>query len=194
MSLEDTNILIRMEETPNPMAVKLVANIPFIQEGKTTFTTIKECEHIPLFKALFLVSGICQIHVFENQITLSHDNSLSFKELETQSITVVKNHVKNHPLSFEKIDKANQVKEPKDLSKLSEQHRKVEEVLNRTIRPYLQADGGDLEVLSVEGDKVRIAYEGACGGCPSAFMGTLESIENILKYELQNENLEVYPV
>ena len=73
-------------------------------------------------------------------------------------------------------------------------HRKAEEVLDRTIRPGLQADGGDLEILSFKGNKVEIAYQGACGGCPSSYMGTLDAIENILRYELQNEKIEVYPV
>ena len=71
---------------------------------------------------------------------------------------------------------------------------KIEEILDRTVRPGLQADGGDLEVMSFENDEVKISYQGACGGCPSAMTGTLSAIENILQQELNNPNLTVIPL
>jgi len=49
---------------------------------------------------------------------------------------------------------------------------RVEEVLNE-IRPYLQADGGDLELVAVENGIVKVRLQGACAGCPGARM-TLE--------------------
>ena len=85
-------------------------------------------------------------------------------------------------------------KKEKNYSQLSETHRKIEKILDRVVRPGLQADGGDLEVVSVQDNKIEIAYQGACGGCPSSYMDTLFSIENILRHELQNDKIEVYPV
>ena len=85
-------------------------------------------------------------------------------------------------------------KEKKKKENLSDEEKKVEEILDRTVRPGLQADGGDLEVVSFKNNKIEISYQGACGGCPSSYMDTLFAIENILRYELQNEKIEVYPV
>ena len=82
MSVSNSDILVRVDTTPNPFAVKLVANIPFIQTGKATFTSEKDCDHIPLFKDLFSISGISQIHAFENQITLSYKEGITFEEIE----------------------------------------------------------------------------------------------------------------
>jgi Fe-S cluster biogenesis protein NfuA len=61
------------------------------------------------------------------------------------------------------------------------------------VRPGLQADGGDLEVLELDGNILTIRYQGACGGCPSAMMGTLQAIESILREEF-NPYLEVVAV
>jgi Fe-S cluster biogenesis protein NfuA len=61
------------------------------------------------------------------------------------------------------------------------------------VRPGLQADGGDLEILELDGNILTIRYEGACGGCPSAMMGTLQAIEGILRTEF-NPYLEVVAV
>ncbi len=58
---------------------------------------------------------------------------------------------------------------------------KVEEVLSR-IRPYLQADGGDVELVDVEDSGVvKVRLTGACGGCPMSQMTLKMGIERILK-------------
>jgi len=58
---------------------------------------------------------------------------------------------------------------------------KVEEVLE-TIRPMLQADGGDVELVSVEEDgTVKVRLKGACGGCPMSRITLKRGIEARMK-------------
>ena len=64
---------------------------------------------------------------------------------------------------------------------------KIESVLNEKIRPTLAADGGGLQVVKIELDKVHIHYEGACQGCASASTGTLNFIRNTLSTTLNHE-------
>ena len=60
----------------------------------------------------------------------------------------------------------------------------INAILDQTIRPALQMDGGDLQILEYDDNKVlRIYYQGACGSCPSSTAGTLKAIENLLKDE-----------
>jgi Fe-S cluster biogenesis protein NfuA len=49
------------------------------------------------------------------------------------------------------------------------------------IRPALQADGGDLILLGVEGNTVNLQLVGACGGCPMSTMTLTAGIERILR-------------
>jgi len=49
------------------------------------------------------------------------------------------------------------------------------------IRPRLQADGGDVELVSVEGGTVRVRLQGACAGCPMAQVTLKDGIERYLK-------------
>jgi len=85
---------------------------------------------------------------------------------------------------------AESARRPKTFAGMSliQKHRAVEQVLDQQVRPALQRDGGDLEVLdmtSAEGvTEVRISYRGACRGCPSAEVGTLGFVEDVLKREL----------
>jgi Fe-S cluster biogenesis protein NfuA len=49
------------------------------------------------------------------------------------------------------------------------------------IRPALQADGGDVELVGVEDGVVSVKLTGACDGCPMATMTLKTGIERILK-------------
>ncbi len=60
---------------------------------------------------------------------------------------------------------------------------KVEAALAK-IRPALQADGGDVELVGVEDGVVRVSLTGACAGCPMSTMTLKQGIERILKEEI----------
>jgi Fe-S cluster biogenesis protein NfuA len=61
---------------------------------------------------------------------------------------------------------------------------KVAEVLEK-IRPALQADGGDVELIDVQEDGiVKVRLKGACAGCPMSQMTLKQGIESTLKQEV----------
>ena len=58
---------------------------------------------------------------------------------------------------------------------------KVEKALE-TVRPYLQADGGDVQLLGVSEDGVvQVRLTGACGGCPMAQVTLTQGVEKAIK-------------
>jgi Fe-S cluster biogenesis protein NfuA len=52
------------------------------------------------------------------------------------------------------------------------------------IRPNLQADGGDIELIGVEDGTVRVKLKGACAGCPMSTMTVKWGVENYLKKKI----------
>lgn len=60
---------------------------------------------------------------------------------------------------------------------------KVEKAL-KELRPNLQADGGDIELLSVENGVVKVKMKGACVGCPMSTMTLQWGVENFLKKKI----------
>ncbi len=63
-------------------------------------------------------------------------------------------------------------------------HEKVEAALEQ-IRPTLQADGGDVELVNVDdGGVVSLRLTGACNGCPMAAMTLKMGIERVLKGQI----------
>lgn len=55
--------------------------------------------------------------------------------------------------------------------------RLIQQVLDVEIRPILIADGGDVELFDVDGDRVQVSLKGACGGCASSTATLKNSIE-----------------
>jgi len=55
------------------------------------------------------------------------------------------------------------------------------------MRQFLQADGGDLEIVSIEDKLVRLKLRGACGGCPHATMTIKQGLERVLREEIDPE-------
>lgn len=60
---------------------------------------------------------------------------------------------------------------------------RIEKALDK-IRPSLMADGGNVELVEVEGDLVKVKLTGACAGCPMSQMTLKMGIERLLKKEI----------
>ena len=69
----------------------------------------------------------------------------------------------------------------------------MEEKIRRAIekiRPILQRDGGDIELVGIEGRVVKVRLEGACKGCPMSQM----TIKGVVERALKNEVPEIESV
>ena len=65
----------------------------------------------------------------------------------------------------------------------------IQDVLEREIRPQLKADGGDLDLLDIEGNKVIVGLRGMCIDCPMGAL-TVKGIEERLR-EVTSEDINV---
>jgi len=52
------------------------------------------------------------------------------------------------------------------------------------MRDMLKADGGDLEIVGINGGQIQLRLTGACGCCPHATMTIKQGIERVLKEEI----------
>ncbi len=60
---------------------------------------------------------------------------------------------------------------------------KVQEVIEK-IRPMLQRDGGDIQLIDVSDGIVKVKLQGACGSCPMSAMTLKMGVERQLKLEI----------
>lgn len=183
-----SDVIINIQPTPNPNAFKFVLNKPVLSEGKASYSNAEEATGNQLATDLINIPGVKQIHFFSNVITATMRFDADVDELQQSITSVIHTRMNIHNPEFTKTDsvKAKRADLPEDV-------RKIEEILDRTIRPGLQGDGGDLAIIKYENNQLYVHYEGACGTCPSSTTGTLMAIEGILRDEF-NPTIEVIPL
>lgn len=180
------DVKMMVQPTPNPYAKKIIVNYDVKSVGKITFSNAEDCLHIPLAKAIFELKSVTQVHFFENAITITIDGSLSWDDVLGEARRLIKALLPSHQADFLSPDE-------KRRTEMSPELQQIEAILDRTIRPALQGDGGDLQILGLEGNYLTIRYEGACGTCPSSVTGTLSAMQNILRSEF-NPEIEIIPI
>lgn len=173
-------ILVRIMSTPNPNAFKFIVNCAIKNSGKATFDNPLQAQGIPLIESVFILPEVLQVHVFENVMTVTFKDGSDVEKLNAEVSSILQSRLPIHDADFLLSSEKESKEKKKDLSP---DLQKIDEILDRTIRPGLQADGGDLEVLSYENHVLTISYQGACGTCPSSMYGTLDAIQSILQNE-----------
>ena len=174
-----------IEPTPNPSSLKFVTNLSVKEQGRSAFRTVEECGEVTLAGELLKVRGVDHIHFFKNVITVTKFGYEDWEVLEPKLMAVIEQFLPHHDGSY--IDRD---PEEERRQKLSPELQAIEKILDKTIRPGLQADGGDLQCVDYRDNTLIINYQGACGSCPSSQAGTLNAIESILRAEY-NPEIEV---
>ena len=161
-------------------------NIFVKTEGKSTYRSIEDCGDNKLAQSLFQIRGVDNLHFFQNTITVTKFSYMSWFDVEEKVEETIKENLPEHNPDYEELDP-----EVERRKNLPPELLEVEEILDRTIRPGLQADGGDVVCIEFNKDVLMVKYQGACGTCPSSTTGTLQAIKQILSDEL-NKPIEVY--
>ena len=177
------DIHLMVQSTPNPNALKFVLNTPVRIEGNVTYKKGNPCTNNPLAKAIFdLEPSIKEVYFFDNYITVTQDGTGDWDALEQKIRAAILEKAVDHDPNF-KAEETAPAQERKPALSGNPDLDRINAILDQTVRPHLQMDGGDLQVVNYTNNVVKVFYQGACGSCPSSAMGTLKAVEGILKDE-----------
>jgi NFU1 iron-sulfur cluster scaffold homolog, mitochondrial len=171
------NTTITVQPTPNPNALKFILDAPVKTRDSAVYREYAQCGDNKLAEALLRLDGVDEVYFATNFITVTQNGDADWDLLEGKIKKTITDMVKDHDPDFTPVS-AKTASAPSGNNK---ELAKIEAILETTIRPALQRDGGDLQVISLDGNVLTITYEGACGCCPHATMGTLYAIQNILR-------------
>jgi NFU1 iron-sulfur cluster scaffold homolog, mitochondrial len=184
----------KIELTPNPRSVKFILNQTVLDDGSKTLEEGGFLEVDAFAHNMFALDIVDMIYLRENFVSVT----LSSADLWVIFKDKIKNIIEADLGKYEEGDNEVSASILKDFDmetyhQLSDDEKViiVEAVLDESVRPALANDGGGLEVIEVDGQIVRIRYQGACGGCPSSTGGTLRVIENHLRSQL-DPNIKVH--
>ena len=183
--------VVRTRETPNPSALQFVLNSQILEHGNLSYETVKDCGDDKLGKSLFEKRGVITVYIMDNFVTVTKEDEVDWNPLKDLVWKVIDANVtlyKSKATAKINIDVEKFLSLP-DSEKLDA----VEMVLNRSIRKNLAQDGGGVEVKGIDGNVIKILYQGACGSCPTSSTGTLQYIQTQLRQQL-HQDLEVKSV
>ena len=181
--------IVRVEETPNPAALKFIMEGPVVTAGSLSFSSGEEDEEYagddPLARALFKV-GAVELFLCQDYVSVTMFSSNAWEHFMDDVKSAIETNLLppgEKPATAEKKDSFVNTIDRETFPQLpnNEKESIIESLMDEIIRPALANDGGGLEVLKVEGNDVTIKYQGACGSCPSSTGGTLAAIERALK-------------
>jgi NFU1 iron-sulfur cluster scaffold homolog, mitochondrial len=167
--------------TPNPHALKFVLNQRLLNIETRQFPDKASADNDLFAKGIFEINGVVSVFYMDKFVTIEKTKDTNWGQIQKPFIEFLKS------FDISLIPSENEVATKEDENDLLKQ---INEILNQRVRPYLASDGGGLEVLGVDGHKVMIRYQGACGSCPSSISGTLAAIEGLLRKDL-NPAIEV---
>ncbi len=169
-----------IEGTPNKNALKFILKEPLTWGITHSYDNPDEAKDDPLASALFDIDHVTNVLYIDSWITVTQDGEANWQDLAREVADPIRAAPGATAESNKTVTQANEALEnlsPEDKLRLE----RINIMLDEEVRPFLQSDGGDLHVLSLEENILRIHYQGACGTCPSSITGTLRGIEQMLK-------------
>ena len=168
-----------IEDTPNPNAKKFILKEPLSWGITHSYESAAQAADDLLAASIFDIEHVTNVFYVDRWLTVTQDGDADWQQL----LRRVADRIRAAPAADEQSAKLTAAAIPiEDLSPDDQQRLyMINGLLDEQIRPYLQGDGGDLHVLGLEGNRLTVHYQGACGSCPSSISGTLVSIEQLLK-------------
>ena len=190
ISKKSTNFhVLKVQPTPNPNAFQFIINAPIIASGSKTFKNSDDAKGDSFAEAVFQIYGVESVYLKESFVTVTKSETIGWHTIFEKIGETIENKVRYYETHDEKkttrkesetiLDKFHK----EDYPNCNEEQKTliVEALLDQAIRPALANDGGGVDILSIEGNVIKVHYQGACGTCPSSTTGTLSYIESFLK-------------
>jgi len=161
-----------IEDTPNPNAVKFVLKDRLTWGTACSFDSAESAAADPLASKLFAIPHVTNVYYMDKWITVTQDGEADWPKL-----------VREIAMPIREAEAAQKPESEAVASFEDDEPRlaAIRKLLNEQVRPALVSDGGDLQIVGLDGNVLSIRYFGACGSCPSSLAGTLSAIGNLAR-------------
>ena len=166
-----------IERTPNPDAMRFVLAEPLTNGVTRSFESGSESENDELAKALFAIDHVINVYYVDRYVTVTQDGKAVWSELLRKLAPPIREA--KQMLDIQEDEEVHATKEVQETD--DPRLQSINQLLDEQVRPYLLADGGGLKILGLDGNRLKVHYQGACGTCPTATSGTLYAIESMVK-------------
>jgi Fe-S cluster biogenesis protein NfuA len=182
--VERVAVTVYAESTPNPSAMKFVANKK-ITDQTLSFENIDTAQDAPLVKELFNFPFVKEVFMDENYISISKHETTQWEEVVMEIRGFIKSYLEEEKMilgpSFDSNPQNTNITNPDQT--LNDTEQEIVKILEEYVKPAVASDGGNIIFDSYEDSekRVKVVLQGACSGCPSSTFTLKNGIENILK-------------
>jgi Fe-S cluster biogenesis protein NfuA len=171
-------MLIQVEETPNPNALKFIPNAIVSPIKPLYFVSIEEAVvKSKLAVELLSIDNVKSVFLGDEFITVTKDLEADWLIMKPSILTIISDYIV-HGKDIIEIGE-NKLELTQDYSEIEKQ---IIEIIETRVRPSVAMDGGDIIYRSFENGIVKLELRGACSGCPSSTITLKRGIESMLKH------------
>lgn len=179
-------ITVYAESTPNPSAIKFVANKKLVTSVHE-FTSIDEATASPMATELFHFPFVKSVFFDENYISITKYEIADWNDITMELREFIRNYIENGKdiILADASKQTQKTSEQLDESfdNLDDVSKEIVNILEEYVKPAVASDGGNIQFMSYETNTktVKVILQGACSGCPSSTFTLKNGIENMLK-------------
>lgn len=169
--------IAEIERTPNPDAMRFVLKEPISQGITRSYDSADEVKDDKFAQSLFDIPHVISVYYVDKYVTVTQDGGEEWSDLLRKLAPPIREAepIKN-------VEEDEEVHISKEAQESDDpRFALINQMLDEQVRPYLLADGGGLKVLGLDGNMLKVHYQGSCGTCPTATSGTLFAIESMVK-------------
>lgn len=165
--------VLRTEPTPNPNAMKFVLSFSQGRESKT-YTKDKRADAPAVIAELFDLPAVDSVFTLDTFVTITRTPGADWDALVPRAREVLSKLTP--PQLREAVGPASDAFEDR-----------LAHFIRTDVAPFLQSDGGDIDLVAVEDGIVKVRLVGACGTCPSSIATLQFGVERRLKEQFPKE-------
>jgi len=179
-------ITVYAESTPNPSAMKFVANKRIVTSAYE-FTSIDETNQSPFANALFNFPSVNNVFIDENFVSITKTDKTDWNDVTLELREFIRSYIEDGKTIVTENAKAisHNTTQQHDqyFETLDDTSKEIVNILETYVRPAVASDGGNIQFQSYNEDTktVNVVLQGACSGCPSSTYTLKSGIENMLR-------------
>ena len=161
--------------TPNPRSVKFLTDRTILPVGSADLRDPEAARKSPLAMQIFELEGVEGVFISQNFVTVTANADDQWTRLSPQIVRSMKSFFESGAVAVEGDLDAHGVAE-------GEIEERIQDILDKQIRPAVAMDGGDIIFVRFEDGIVQLRMTGACDGCPSSTATLKAGIEARLRH------------
>ena len=179
-------MLIRTEQTPNPVTRKFLPGQTVAQAGTRDFADAESAKASPLASALFDSGMVEGVFYGRDFVSVTAAPGVAWNDLEPLVLETLLDHfVSAAPLfapgsaaGIEVAGDSDFDENPEDAEIIDQ----IKELIETRVRPAVAQDGGDIAYKGYRDGRLYLTMHGACSGCPSSAITLKRGIESLIRH------------